>query len=37
MLREALLESGVSPQAIDVVPDEQEAIDAALRADARAT
>jgi cyanophycin synthetase len=31
MLREALLEAGVSPQAIDVVPDEQEAIDAALR------
>ncbi|HEU4725291.1 MAG TPA: cyanophycin synthetase [Candidatus Eisenbacteria bacterium] len=31
MLREALLEAGVSPQTIDVVPDEQEAIDAALR------
>ena len=31
MLREALLEAGVSPQAIDVIPDEQEAIEAALR------
>ena len=31
MLRSALLEAGVSAQAIDVVPDEQEAIDAALR------
>jgi cyanophycin synthetase len=32
MLRSALLEAGVPAQAIDVVPDEQEAIDAALRA-----
>jgi cyanophycin synthetase len=31
MLRAALLEAGVSPQAIEVVPDEQEAIDVALR------
>jgi cyanophycin synthetase len=31
MLRSALLEAGVSAQAVEVVPDEQEAIDAALR------
>ena len=31
LLRAALLEAGVSPQAIEVVPDEQEAIDAGLR------
>jgi len=31
MLRAALLEAGVSAQAIDVIPDEQESIDTALR------
>jgi cyanophycin synthetase len=31
MLRAALLEAGVSMQAIDVIPDEQRAVDAALR------
>jgi cyanophycin synthetase len=31
MLRAALLEGGVSSSAIEVIPDEQEAIDAALR------
>jgi len=31
MLRSALLEAGVPAQAVEVVPDEQEAIDTALR------
>jgi cyanophycin synthetase len=31
MLREALLEAGVSEDAVEVIPDEQEAVDRALR------
>src|SRR5262249_56738460 len=31
MLRAALLEEGVSPQQMEMIPDEQEAVDGALR------